>query len=228
MIPQNLAMCRESRKLLNDLDVLASEHGCSTLVTPTQIYVADQITLKYYTAPVFNAIKSKVRSMKNISSKHFTVVHWVSVLNSMFAYNSGVKREMSHVHSIDDSVGNDGFVMLSRYLVADYGLHESEMIYDIVHKYSSIMIKDAVSIATKNNVYNIQYVNAILEKDQALSNIRKQELERLRERVNKSKSILDKKKVSHTIMDVASSQHNWQETKNNAELERKLKEMFGE
>lgn len=229
MIPQNLVMSREARKLLNDLEVLASQYNITTLVTPSQIYVADQLIQKYYTAPILNAIKSKVKSLKTKSSKHFTVEHWVSVLDSMFTNNMGVRREMSTVQMIDGhDIGLQGFQLLIKYLPTDYSVNDAEMIYNVVHRYTDESIRTAIRTATSNKVYNIQYINAVLEREQALSNIRKQEIDKLRERANNSNSVLNRQKVERNAMDNALSQYNWEQTKNNSELEQKMKAMFGE
>lgn len=213
---------------MTELETMASQYNITTLVTSGQIYVADQITLKYYTAPILNAIKSKVKGLKKKSSKHFTVEHWVSVLDSIFQNNSGVRREGSVVCIVDmNDIGYQGFQLLSRYLITDYSISDSEMIYKVVHTYESNMIHDAIHIAISNKVYNIQYVNAILEREQALSNMKKQEVQKLRERADNASSILDKHKIQHSVIEVATSQYNWEKRKENAELERKMQEMFG-
>lgn len=222
-------MSREARKLLNDLEVLASQYNITTLVTPSQIYVADQLIQKYYTAPILNAIKSKVKSLKTKSSKHFTVEHWVSVLDSMFTNNMGVRREMSAVQIIDGhDIGLQGFQLLIKYLPIDYSINDAEMIYNVVHKYTDESIRNAIRTAMTSRVYNIQYINAVLEREQALSNIRKQEINKLRERANNSNSVLDKQKVERSAIDNAISQYNWEQAKSNSELEQKMKAMFGE
>ena len=229
MIPQNLAMSREARKLLNELDIMASQHNITTLVTLPQIYIADQIILKYYTAPILNAIKSKVNGLKSKSSKHFTIEHWVSVLDSMFSNNMGVRREGSVVQTVDgNDIGSQGFQLLSKYLVTDYSITDAEIIYKVVHMYDSNVIRDAIRVAISNKVYNIQYVNAILGREQALSNMKKQEIQKRIERADNASAILDKHKVKHSVIDVATSQYNWEQQKQNAELEKKMHEIFGE
>lgn len=228
MIPQNLAMSRETRKLLNDLESLASQYNITTLVTPSQIYVADQLTQKYYTAPISNTIKSKVKLLKSKSSKHFTVEHWISVLDSIFASNGGVRREGSAVQTIDGHTGLQGFQLLIKYLPADYSINDAEMVYNVAHRYTEESIRNAIRTATTNRVYNIQYVNAVLEREQALSNMRKQEIDRLRERASSSNSVLNRQKVEHSAIDMAISQYNWEQAKNNADLEQRMRKMFGE
>lgn len=89
------------------------------------------------------------------------------------------------------------------------------------------MIDKAISIAKQNKVYNVQYVKAVLEKEQALSNIRQQELNNLRTRVEDSNHILDRQRVEHSVLDMASTQYDWNKAKENAELERKMQELIG-
>lgn len=227
MISQ-MAISRESRRLLNDLETLASQYKTSTIVTVSQAYIADQLTLKYFTAPILNAIKSKVKLLKSRSSKHFTVEHWVSVLDSIFVSNMSVRRENSVVQLIDgNDIGLAGFQVITKYLPVDYSGHDAETIYKIVHEYESNMIANAVRTAKNNNVYNIQYVRAILEKEQALSNIRMHDVEKLQQRAENASEILNREKVQHTFIDMAESQYKWNQQKENAELERKMQELFG-
>lgn len=229
MIPQNLSMSREARKLLDELGNLAQSNGITTLVTPTQVYIADQLVMKYYTAPILNAIKSKVKQLRSKSSKHFTVEHWASVLDAIFQNNNGVRRESSPISLVDtDPAGVQNFTQISRFLITDYSIEDAKMIFNVIHKYTPEMIKDAISKSINNKVYNIQYVNAILEKEQALSNMKKQEISKLRERADSSNSVLGRPKVEHTSMDMAVSQYNWEQQKQNAEIEKKMQEMFGE
>ena len=220
MIQPNIMMSREARRLLNELESLAGQYKTSTLVTPQQVYIADQITQKYYTAPILNAIKSKVKALKNRSSKHFTIEHWVSVLDSMFSSNGSVRREGSIVQVVEV---DDGFLGYQ----SDYGMGDAGEIYEIVHKYSNEMIDKAISIAKQNKVYNVQYVKAVLEKEQALSNIRQQELNNLRTKVEDSNHILNRQRVEHSVLDMASTQYDWNKAKENAELERKMQELIG-
>lgn len=228
MIIQNLAMNRESRKILNNLELLAQQNGTSTLVTSTGIYIAEQVSLKYYTAPILNMIKSKVKQLKNKSSKHFTIEHWVSVLDSIFSDNMSVRRGNSVVQVVDgNDIGNQGFQVISKYLPTDYSINDAELIYKVIHTYESHRIQSACKIAISNNVYNIQYVNAILEKEQALSNIKKHGIEELNKRAENASEILNRQKIQHTVMDVASSKYDWEQQKQNAELERRMQELLG-
>lgn len=229
MIQQGLNMSRESRRLLDELDKMSAQYNTSVIVTPSQMYIADQLTLKYFTAPILNAIKSKVKQLKKVSSKHFTVEHWVSVLDSMFQNNMSVRREGSVVQIIDGKdVGLSGFQLISKYLIDDYGQQDAEMIYSMIHEYSDIMIRDAINVSISNNVYNIRYVNAILKRELALTNMKMQAAKQIEERADKSNAILNRQVVQHSAIDMAMSQYNWEQAKQNADLEKRMKEMFGE
>jgi hypothetical protein len=203
------------------------QHNITTIVTPSQIFVADQIVQKYYTAPILNCIKSKVKGLKNVSSKHFTIEHWVSVLDSIFVNNTSVRREGSQIQAIDATIGLSGFNIISKYMITDYGQQDADKIHQLVLRYTDIDIQKAVNIAVGNKVYNVQYISAILEREQALSNMRKEEMAKLRERVNNSNHILNRQKVEHSVLDMATNQYNWEQAKQNAELERMLEEKFG-
>lgn len=222
-------MSRESRNLLQELEKLAAENNTTALITTQQVYAADQVILKYYTAPILNAIKSRVKGLKKVSSKHFNIEHWVSVLDSMFGNNQSVRRDNSPVILVDSTdQGLGAFGLISKFLITDYGLTDTEMIYRIVHQYDIDMISEAINISTNAKVFNIRYVNAILENMQAKSNIRKHEVEVLRERADSSKNILNKELIQHSTIDMATAQYNWQRDKENFELEKKMQDMFGE
>ena len=211
------------------MEKIANSHSITTIVTMQEIYAADQLILKYYTAPILNAMKSKIKNLKKVSSKHFNVEHWVSVLDSMFGNNQSVRRENSPIILVDGSdTGLGGFGQISKFLIADYGLYDAELIYRIVHQYPVEMISDAIKIATNSKVFNIRYVNAVLENMQAKSNIRKHEIEIIRERADSSKQILNKELEQHSTIEMATAQYDWEKSKENSELEKKMREMFGE
>jgi hypothetical protein len=90
-------MCRESRRILTELEIQSQKYNIGTIVTPTDIYITDQLVLKYFVAPILNAIRSKIKNMKTRSSKHFTIDYWVPILEQMFSMNNSARREVSPV-----------------------------------------------------------------------------------------------------------------------------------
>jgi hypothetical protein len=204
---------------------LAQKHNVGTIVVATDAYIADQLVLKYFTAPILNAIRSKIKNMRTISSKHFKIEYWVQILEQMFSMNNSARRENSIVTVIDTVFSTD-FQFISQYMITDYGITDTEIIYKILHSNSRQAIIDAIQIARQNNVYNIQYVNAILERTKALAGIEHQKVERLAIKAESSSSILDKQKVQHSAIDMAMAQYNWQKMQEDAELERRFNEIM--
>ena len=222
-------MSRASRELLTKIDTLADNNGITAIITQQQIFVADQITQKYYTGPVYNAIKSKVSALKNKSSKHFNVEHWIPVLESMFSSNMSVRRDNSQVQVIDGKdLGFVGFKRVSEFLITDYSIQDAGTIWNIIHKYDEREIKDAISVCVGNKVYNVQYMKAVLESNLALSNMRKQEIDKLRERANNSDHVFNRQRVDHSVIDMATSEYDWKNARENADLEKMIAEKFGE
>jgi hypothetical protein len=81
-------------------------------------------------------------------------------------------------------------------------------------------------VAKQNVVYNIPYINAILEKAQAYADLERIRIDKLADKAMSSSSILDKPKVQHTSIDMAVTQYNWKKMQEDAELERKFNEIM--
>jgi hypothetical protein len=218
-------MCRESKRILQELEIAAQNYNIGTIVTPVHVYIADQLVLKYFAAPMINAIKSKIKNMQTRSSKHFTIDYWVPVLEHMFTMNTNARRDRSVVDIIEVTI-NQSLRWISAYMLTDYSLYDAETIYSIAHRYTEAMIYNAIQTARSNNVFNIQYVNAILERAMAMANIEQDKINRLADKAESSSSILDKPKVQNTPLDVATAQYNWQRLQEDAELERRFNEIM--
>ena len=89
------------------------------------------------------------------------------------------------------------------------------------------MVIKAIKVGKDNNVYSIPYIKAVLEREQAMTNIKRQEMEKLVNKAESSSAILNKQKVNNSISDVASASYNWDKAKEDAELVAKFNEMFG-
>lgn len=219
-------MCRESRKILLELEKQAQKYNFGTIVTVPQIQITEQLILKYFTAPILNTICSKLKNMRSRSSKHFSIEYWVPILEQMFNMNISVKREDSRIGDIDMKNTNQSFQWISEYLLTDYSLGDALMIYNICHKYNEKMICDAITIARLNAVYNIHYINAILEKSLAVRELEQQKFNKLVSKIESSESILNRPKVQHSAIDMAMVQYNWQKLQEDMELERKFNEIL--
>lgn len=228
MIPSNLIMSRESRKLIDNLERLSHLYKIGTIVTLQDVYMADQLTQKYYIAPIHNMINRTLNKSQKLYTKHFKPEYWFSVADSMFSNNTSVRRDDAIPITRTPDIGvMKGFELISKYLISDYSVSDARMIHNIVHCYNENSISDAILKAKQNNVYNVRYINAILEKEQALSNIKMQQMDKLRQIADNSNSILNRQKVQHSVIDMATNQYNWEQSKQNAELERMIEEKFG-
>lgn len=223
MIPQGMVMCRESRKILNELSGIASKYNRTTIVKPSEIMMADFVCLKYYTNPVINIIKSKIKSMKSCTSKHFNIEYWVDIVNRILYNKNGVCRE----YNIGIPGDITSFECICRYLVVDYSINDAYDIYMVITTHTLQSIQNAIRIAKQNNVYNIQYIKTILDKEKAVSDIRRTELQELINKENKSNSILDRVKVVNSQEDMKEVSNNWEQIQENAKLSSMFDDIYG-
>lgn len=224
MIPQNMMMCKETRTLLTELELLASEHSITKLVTPSEIMMGDLLCLRFYTAPALNVIKQRIKKMKKLSSKNFETTYWIDILTKILVNQSGTMRE--YVVGIPGSV--DSFTCVSKYLITDYSIKDAYNIYKLITTHTPEIINSAIITARNQKVYNIHYIKAIIERMNAESNIRRTEIQAIIDREERSNKILHKEKVSNTEEDVVNAINHWNSTKENAELEKKIKELYGD
>jgi hypothetical protein len=118
-------------------------------------------------------------------------------------------------------------IMMNYLPPCDYGDSVAMAMIDLSRKYSDEVIVRAINVGKSNNVYSVQYVKAVIEKEQALSNIHKQKIEGLAFKAESAVSVLDRGKVDNTVMDVASAAYNWDKAKEDAELIAQFNAMFG-
>lgn len=197
------------------------------MVTLGEIYQCDQLVMKYYINPVLNLINNKLKHISKKTSKHFTVQYWVAVIETTLGNNMSVQRDGWRDVIIDRSTPSITYQYINNYMPCDYGDNDTNTIIELMHKYSESMITKSINIGKSNNVYSIQYVKAVIEKEQALSNMKMQDIEKLASKAESSVSILDRPKVDNTVMDVASAHHNWDKAKEDADLIAQFNKMFG-
>lgn len=218
-------MSRESRRLLTDLETLAKQSNITTIVTLGEIYQCDLLLMKYYYNPVVNVIRNKLRSISKKSSKHFTISYWISIIERTFSNNMSVRRgDGTHI-IINDKP--PAFDYINKYLITDYSDFDAHSLVEILSKYDCDMINKAIKVGRDNNVYNIPYIKAVLEREQAAINIKKQRYEKIASKADSSAEILHTSKVNNSITDVVSASYNWDKAKEDAELMDKFNKMFG-
>ena len=119
------------------------------------------------------------------------------------------------------------FDYINKYLITDYSDFDAHSLVEILSKYDCDMINKAIKVGRDNNVYNIPYIKAVLEREQATINIKKQRYEKMASKADSSAEILHTSKVNNSITDVVSASYNWDKAKEDAELMDKFNKMFG-
>lgn len=220
-----LAMCRESKKVFDELNRQASMNNVQGLTTPAHIYICDRLICEYYTAPMINILKQRIKGVKNKEWKHFTIEYWEPVIRKNLKNAASTHRDIA-----DIGCGNqDGFTyVISNYLIADYSISDAIMLNRLVNNTPLASIKYACEEAKKYGVREIRYINAIIDKERAKQEEKVRSIGALSDKISQSDRLVQTQTHRHTMMDIASAQYNYEQAKQNAELERMFKEVFGE
>lgn len=218
-------MCRESRKIFDELNRQASMHDVQGLITPAHIYICDRLVCEYYTAPMINILKQRIKAVKNKEWKHFTIEYWEPVIRKNLKNATGTHRDVAST-GFDNQ---DGFAyVISNYLIADYSLSDAMMLNKLVNDVPLATIKYACEEAKKYGVREIRYINAIVDKERAKQEEKIRSINNLSNKIGQSDKLINTETHRHTVMDIASAQYNYQKAMENAELERKFMEVFGQ
>ena len=220
-----LVMCRESRRIFDELEKQALANNVQGLTTPAHIYICDRLICEYYTAPMINILKQRIKAVRNKEWKHFTIEYWEPVIRK------GLKNAASTHRDIDNiGYGNqEAFhYIISNYLIADYSISDAIILNRLVSNTPLASIKYACEEAKKYGVREIRYINAIIDKERAKQEEKVRSIGALSDKISQSDKLVQTQTHRHTMMDIASAQYNYEQAKQNAELERMFKEVFGE
>lgn len=218
-----LVMCRESRKIFDELNKQASMCNVQGITTPAHIYICDRLICEFYTAPMINIIKQRLKSVKSKEWKHFTIEYWEPVIRKTLKNVAGTHRD-----TVDIGCDNkDGFTyVIQNYLIADYSIADAIMLNKLINSVPFASIKYACDEAKKYNVYEIRYINAIIDKERAKQEEKMRAITNLSDKISKSDKLIESQVHLHTVMDIASAQYNYENARQNAELERRFYEML--
>lgn len=219
-----LAMCRESKKIFDDLDRYASACDVQGLITPAHVYICDRLVCEYYTAPILNILKQRIKAVKNKEWKHFTIEYWEPVIRKSLKNAASTYRDVTGI-GCDNQ---DGFThIVTNYLIADYSITDAIILNKLVNNTPLASIKYACEEAKKYGVREIRYINAIIDKERAKQEEKSRAIANLSDKIKGSDRLIQTQTHTHTVMDIASAQYNYQKAMENAELERKFREVFG-
>ena len=220
-----MLMCRESRKIFEELDKQASANDVQGIITPAHIYICDRLICEYYTAPMINILKQRIKSVKNKEWKHFTIEYWEPVIRKNLKNVLGTHRDNVNI-GCDNQ---DGFTyIISNYLITDYSIADAIILNKLVNETPLASIKYACEEAKRYGVREIRYINAIIEKERAKQEEKTRSISNLSAKIEQSDKLMQTQIHKHTVMDIASAQYNYEKAKQDAELERQFKEAFGD
>ena len=218
-----LVMSRESRKIFDELNRQASINNVQGIITPAHVYICDRLICEYYTAPMLNIIKQRLKCVRNKEWKHFTIEYWEPVIRKTLKNVVGTHRDTTDI-GVDNQ---EGFTyVIQNYLIADYSIADAIMLNKLVNSVPFVSIKYACEEAKKYNVREIRYINAIIDKERARQEEKIRSINNLSDKISKSDKLIDTTTHSHTIMDIASAQYNYENAKQNADLERMFEDMI--
>lgn len=218
-----LAMSRESRKIFDELNRQASMNNVQGIITPAHVYICDRLICEYYTAPMINIIKQRLKSVRNKEWKHFTIEYWEPVIRKTLKNVVGTHRDTTDI-GVDNQ---EGFTyVIQNYLIADYSIADAIMLNKLINSVPFASIKYACEEAKKYNVREIRYINAIIDKERAKQEEKIRSINNLSDKISRSDKLVDTTTHSHTIMDIASAQYNYENAKQNADLERMFEDMM--
>ena len=220
-----LVMCRESRKIFEELDKQASMNDVQGLITPAHIYICDRLVCEFYTAPIINILKQRIKSVKNKEWKHFTIEYWEPVIRKNLKNAASTHRDIDGIGCDNE----DGFIyVVSNYLMTDYSITDAIILNKLINNTPLASVKYACEEAKRYGVREIRYINAIIDKERAKQEEKTRSISALSDKISKSDKLVQTQTHKHTIIDIASSQYRYEQAMQNAELERKFREVFGD
>lgn len=220
-----LVMCRESRRILDELNRQASMNNVQGLTTPAHIYICDRLVCEYYTSPLINILKQRIKGVRNKEWKHFTIDYWEPVIRKNLKNATGTHRD-----GVNIGYGNaEAFhYVISNYLIADYSLTDAITLNRLVNTTPFESIRRACEEAKKYGVREIRYINAIIEREKAEQKLRADGIDALSNKIGQSDRLMSTVTHRHSPIEIAIAQHNYHQAMQNADLERRFKEVFGD
>ena len=194
-----LKMSRESRKLYTALGSLSHNKGVEPVITLEDIYISDMLLIKYYAAPIINIIKTRSKGVK-WAEKHSTVSYWLPMISNMIGRSASATRPTAITPDWLTMGWEDvepSFAHINQYVLTDYSYDDMVNIQRIVNSYETRDIINACKIGKANGVYEIRYINAVLDKEQAkkdMANIRRENLDNT---IRSSDDLLTRKIHTH-------------------------------
>ena len=226
---ENMVMSRSSRLVMNELNKLAKDSNVQGLTIPAHVYMCDYMTIKYSHRAIVNIIRSKLASIapSRRQSKHYTVAYWYSVIDSMLKDNPNAKMDVGDATIYGDMQDYNSFNHLTRhYLKSDYSNQDALTINNIVNTTDFITIVNACKVAERNCVFNMQYLRTIIDGEKQRAEYEALKTRLVNEKATESSNRLRMDIHTHTPLELAKIEYDYNQKRNDILLELMLKNLL--
>jgi hypothetical protein len=222
-------MNRDSRKVYAFLSSVCNSNNIDYEFNHRDIYLLDKLMVKYYPNPVITLIKSKIKSIK-FSQKHATISYWYTIIDNIFKNNMDVKRMTQNIQYTlpDELAAIIYWEIISNYLICDYSYDDMVLLQTIVNRFKNDDIQYAINVGKNQDIYNVRYLNAVLERQEAHRIQKKMKIEKINRKVEESNKLLDNEIHEHNMLDMAQAEWNWKNTYDNMVIENQLNKIKGD
>lgn len=223
----NIVMSRESRKLIESLCSQSVSKGFEFEVRYVDVYLSDMLMIKLYSAPIINMLKTRISNARKLNNTKFTVEYWASTVSKTLGNNKSATKDDYHKPDWfpkEWQYVEKSFILINKYLLTDYGYDDMIKIQRAVSMFSYNEIKSAISKAEQAKVYNMKYLSAILDSEQAKSDMKHDRIKKIETKASKSNNLLNIDIKQHSALDMAMVQYNFKELSENAMLERMMQD----
>lgn len=217
-------MSREGRKIVDHLLSIASSKNIEYTPTPIDMMLADLLILEFYATIVNNTLKTRIKTIKTLTDKHIGVAYWYPVIKNMYKSNTSVPRNQYQLNSQrDHQLMAMIYSLISEFVITDYSIEDAYMVYTIITTCDYDIVQSAVRVSKQSRVYEIRYINAIIQKEIAKKNMK---LESYKEMEEMKRDYENEFIHQRSVLDMAQIDYNWEKAKENAEIERRFAELM--
>lgn len=218
-------MNRDTRKVITFLTNTFADRNVDYNVNHREVYLVDKLMIVYYPNPVVNILKSRIDNTKTLGSKHATISYWYAQINNILRDNPGAKRPATSdiQYTVPDELGAMMYwPIISGYLICDYSYDDMVLLHEAVNKYKYDDIQYAISVGKGTDIYDVRYLNAVLDRQHAKDMHKRRVAEQINQRIEQSDQILTTGIYDHNVMDIAQAEWNWQNSYENMRIENEL------
>jgi len=210
-------MSRDARKMIDELDSFNVQYGKKE-TSLEDVFVAEELAYSYFAKTICAHIKRYYNSNsdKNPESMSFYVKPTKSI-------NKGRRNKDEWTMTDNDK---QIYVTMTKYLIEDFNYDQLKLLREVSNTYNHDTIIEAIKISKSEDVYSIPYVHRVAEGIKARHEIQIHQIQ------SRRKLFYDTTEQSmagrRSRIEIASLMHDWQQSIQNVELEKKVKRLYKE